>query len=120
MASFLELLAQKNVLVADGATGTQLLKAGLKAGIAPESWNVDNPEAILSLHTSYLDAGADIVLTNTFGGTRIRLERHQLQDRVHEINAAAARLASKAAGNRGFVFGDIGPTGSLLKPYGKV
>lgn len=120
MLNFKDYLLQERILIADGATGTQLLKVGLKAGVAPESWNLDNPEAIINLHRSYLDAGADIVLTNTFGGSRLRLERHQLQDKVYEINAAAARLARKAVGDHGFVFGDIGPSGSLLKPFGKV
>jgi 5-methyltetrahydrofolate--homocysteine methyltransferase len=120
MSKFIRTLNQRNVLVADGATGTQLLKAGLTSGVAPESWNLDNPEAIRTLHRSYLDAGADIVLTNTFGATRIRLERHQLQDKVISINSAAARLAREAAGAGAFVFGDIGPTGGLLKPYGKI
>jgi 5-methyltetrahydrofolate--homocysteine methyltransferase len=120
MSKFKDYLLQDRILIADGATGTQLLKVGLKAGVAPESWNLDNTEAIINLHRSYLDAGADIVLTNTFGGSRLRLERHQLQDRVYEINAAAARLARQAVGDHGFVFGDIGPSGSLLQPFGKV
>lgn len=120
MSKFLDALTQKAILIADGATGTQLLKAGLEPGIAPESWNIDNPGAIVDLHRSYLDAGADIVLTNTFGGTSIRLERHQLQNKVKPINEAAARIAREAAGSRGFVFGDIGPTGAMLKPYGKI
>jgi 5-methyltetrahydrofolate--homocysteine methyltransferase len=120
MSKFLKTLTNTNILIADGATGTQLLKAGLTSGIAPESWNLDNPDAIRSLHRSYLDAGADIVLTNTFGASRIRLERHKLEDQVVPINTAAARLAREAAGDSAFVFGDIGPTGGLLKPYGKI
>lgn len=120
MTQFLSALNQDQILIADGATGTQLLKAGLASGTAPESWNIDNPDAIRTLHRSYLDAGADIVLTNTFGATRLRLERHHLQDKVLEINAAAARLAREAAGASALVFGDIGPTGGLLKPYGKI
>jgi 5-methyltetrahydrofolate--homocysteine methyltransferase len=107
-----------HLLIADGATGTQLQKAGLPRGVPPERWNLENPQAILNHHKSYADAGSDIVLTNTFGGTRVRLEKEGLADRVHEINSAAARLAREAVGPERYVFGDIGPLGKLLKPYG--
>lgn len=118
MPSFLEQLALPGILVADGATGTQLQRAGLPAGAAPERWNLEYPDGILRLHRSYLDAGADIILTNTFGGSRIRLERDNLAGKTVQINKAAAALARQSAGQGQYVFGDLGPTGALLEPYG--
>jgi 5-methyltetrahydrofolate--homocysteine methyltransferase len=111
-------LAQPGVLVADGATGTMLQNAGLPRGASPERWNLENPEAVRNLHRSYIDAGADIVLTNTFGGNRYRMEREGLQDQVQEVNRMAARLAHQVAGDTVLVFGDVGPTGKLLRPFG--
>jgi 5-methyltetrahydrofolate--homocysteine methyltransferase len=120
MLNLIERLAQPGVLVADGATGTMLQRAGLPRGIAPERWNLENPQAIRDLHNSYIQAGADVILTNTFGGTHFRLERDGLAGQVREINRAAARLARETAGEEVFVFGDIGPVGALLKPLGRV
>jgi 5-methyltetrahydrofolate--homocysteine methyltransferase len=118
MSRFSDALKKNLVLIADGATGTQLQKAGLPAGIAPERWNLENPQAIINLHKSYLDAGANIVLTNTFGGSRIKLAKDNLAEKCVEINRTAAELARKAAGEGGLVFGDMGPTGELLAPLG--
>ncbi|HUG62591.1 MAG TPA: homocysteine S-methyltransferase family protein, partial [Methylomirabilota bacterium] len=87
------LLAAKPVLLADGATGTNLFDMGLTSGDAPELWNVDRPDRIRALHQSFVDAGADIILTNTFGANARRLMLHNAQDRVHELNLAAARNA---------------------------
>lgn len=112
--------ATASILVADGATGTELQKAGLPPGASPEQWNLDNPDAIRALHRSYIDAGANLVLTNTFGGTRLRLKRHGLGERVQEINQRGAELARDVAGEQAFVIGDIGPSGELLKPLGKL
>ncbi|MCS6993001.1 MAG: homocysteine S-methyltransferase family protein [Anaerolineales bacterium] len=120
MSTLNDLLAGAGILLADGATGTQLQKAGLKPGDSPERWNLENPEAIRALHRSYLEAGANIVLTNTFGGTRFRLARHGLEGQVRTINETAARLARETAGETALVFGDIGPSGELLKPLGKL
>lgn len=120
MSKLTDFLAGPGILVADGATGTQLQKAGLKPGDSPERWNLENPEAIRALHRGYIEAGANVVLTNTFGGARFRLARHGLEGQAREINAAAARLAREAAGDSVFVFGDIGPSGELLKPLGKL
>jgi methionine synthase I (cobalamin-dependent) len=120
MLTLTERLAQPGILIADGATGTMLQRAGLPRGIAPERWNLENPQAIRDLHTSYIQAGADVILTNTFGGTHFRLERDGLAGQVLEINRAAARLARETAGDRVYVFGDIGPVGALLKPLGRV
>jgi len=118
MNTFVEKLTLPGVLTADGATGTQLQRAGLPVGAAPERWNLENPDAILRLHRSYLDAGADIILTNTFGGSRVRLERDGLGEKTVQINKAAAALARQCVGAGQFVFGDIGPTGLLLEPLG--
>ena len=118
MTDFKDCLSQPGVLVADGATGTMLQRAGLPRGVPPEEWNLDNPDAVRALHQGYIQAGANIILTNTFGGTRKRLEKEHLGERVHEINLTAAKLAREVAGNNVFVFGDIGPIGALLKPYG--
>lgn len=117
---FLAALKNSNILIADGATGTQLQKAGLPVGYVPELWNLENPDAILAHHMSYLDAGADIVLTNTFGGNPIKLRSNNLESKTREINKAGALLARKAAGPKRFVFGDVGPTGQLLSPLGEL
>ena len=115
---FLDRLSDPGVLIADGATGTMLQAAGLPAGDAPERWNLENPEAIRDLHRSYVDAGADLMLTNTFGGSRVRLQRADLAGKTAEINRAAAQLAREVAGDQAFVMGDLGPTGEMLAPLG--
>lgn len=115
------LIAEKGVLLADGATGTNLFAMGLEAGDAPELWNETAPEKIEALHQGFVDAGADIILTNSFGGTRHRLKLHHAQDRVHEINRRAAQIArgvADTAGRRVIVAGSVGPTGELLVPLG--
>ena len=115
------LLAEKGVLLADGATGTNLFAMGLEAGEAPELWNESAPEKIAALHQGFVDAGADIILTNSFGGTRHRLKLHHSQDRVFDLNRRAAELARKvadAAGRKVIVAGSVGPTGELLQPLG--
>jgi len=115
------LFAEKGVLLADGATGTNLFSMGLAAGEAPELWNESDPDKIRALHQGFIDAGADIILTNSFGGTRHRLKLHNAQDRVRELNRKAAELATevaKAAGRRVIVAGSVGPTGELLEPLG--
>ena len=118
MNRFRARLAQEGTLIADGATGTMLQCAGLPPGVAPERWNLERPEAIRALHQAYVDAGSDLILSNTFGGSRVRLERAGLGDRVREFNLAAVKLARKAARESVFVLGDIGPTGRMLKPLG--
>ncbi|TPJ73957.1 betaine--homocysteine S-methyltransferase [Mesorhizobium sp. B2-7-1] len=115
------LLAEKGVLLADGATGTNLFAMGLEAGEAPELLNETSPETIASLHRNFVDAGADIILTNSFGGTRHRLKLHHAQDRVHELNKRAAEIARSVAdkaGRKVIVAGSVGPTGELLVPLG--
>jgi 5-methyltetrahydrofolate--homocysteine methyltransferase len=115
------LLAEKGVLLADGATGTNLFGMGLASGEAPELWNEDQPEKIAALHQGFVDAGADIILTNSFGGTRHRLKLHNAQDRVFELNKRAAEIARSVAdkaGRKVIVAGSVGPTGELLEPLG--
>lgn len=115
------LLAEKGVLLADGATGTNLFAMGLEAGEAPELWNESAPEKIAALHQGFVDAGADIILTNSFGGTRHRLKLHHAQDRVYALNKRAAEIAREVAdkaGRRVLVAGSVGPTGELLVPLG--
>ena len=123
MSDLLTCLERGAVLVADGATGTMLQSMGLSAGALPELWNVERPGAIRTLHRAYLDAGSDVILTNTFGGSRIKLERAgRLGGRTEELNQAAAVLAAEMAGERverrAYAAGDIGPTGELMVPYG--
>lgn len=115
------LLAEKGVLLADGATGTNLFAMGLEAGEAPELLNDTAPDTIRRLHQGFIDAGADIILTNSFGGTRHRLKLHHAQDRVFELNRKAAEIARSAAdkaGRKVIVAGSVGPTGELLVPLG--
>lgn len=117
------LLAEKGVLLADGATGTNLFAMGLESGEAPELWNETHPERVRALHQGFVDAGADIILTNSFGGTRYRLKLHNAEDRVHELNRKAAELAREVvagAGRRVIVAGSVGPTGALLQPLGEL
>lgn len=119
--SFIEALAARPWLLADGATGTNYFAMGLESGDAPELWNFDHPERVRSLHRRFIAAGADIVLTNSFGGTRYRLKLHDAQDKVREINIAAAKNAraeADAAGRTVYVGGSIGPTGEIFQPVG--
>ena len=106
------------ILIADGATGTMLMAAGLAPGTPPELWNVERPQQILALHRSYLDAGSQIILTNTFGGNRTKLSKAGIGGRVRELNGAGAALAREAAMDNAYVAGDIGPTGELMMPLG--
>ncbi|MCB0992626.1 MAG: betaine--homocysteine S-methyltransferase [Acidimicrobiales bacterium] len=118
-----ELLSERDVLLVDGAMGTRLFETGLEPGDAPERMNLDAPAAVTDVHRAYVAAGSDIVLTNSFGGTRYRLALHSLDDRVVEINAAAARNARAAADEvdrKVLVAGSVGPTGELLVPMGSL
>jgi 5-methyltetrahydrofolate--homocysteine methyltransferase len=109
------------ILLGDGAMGTQLQYAGLEPGGCGEAWNLEHPERLLEIQRGYVDAGSDCLITNTFGGCRIMLERHSHGDETVAINQAGVRLAREAFGHRpGFVLGDIGPFGGLMEPYGEV
>jgi len=118
--SFTDTLASGKVLVADGAAGTFLMEAGLPHGTPPDVWNIENPEAILALHRGYVEAGSQVILTNTFGANRIKLEKAGITGQVAELNRAAVELARQAAAGRAYVAGDLGPTGELMKPYGRL
>lgn len=109
---------KKEILILDGAMGTQLIERGLKKGECPELWNLEKPEIIMEIHRNYFEAGADAVLTNTFGGNSIKLAHFKLEERAREINLAGARIAVGVKPEGKFVGGDIGPTGKILKPYG--
>jgi len=116
-----EMLAAGGVFVSDGATGTNLQKMGLPVGAAAELWVMENPETILNLNRAFLEAGSDILLTCTFGGTKLRLEASGLADRFEEINRKAAALTREAAaGTEVWVAGSIGPTGHMLAPLGTI
>ena len=119
MTAFLDRLRAGQVLVADGATGTNLQQRGLARGVSSESWVLENPEQITRLHRDFIEAGADLVLTSTFGASSIRLEQAGLAGRAVEVNQQAVALARQAgAGHGTLVAGSIGPTGQLLKPLG--
>ena len=106
-------------LLGDGAMGTQLMLAGLAQGNCGEAWNLTHPEKVLAIQRRYAEAGSDCILTNTFGGSRIMLNRHGHADKVVEINRAAVAIAREAFGaGAGYVIGDIGPFGGLMEPYG--
>src|SRR3984957_4886756 len=117
------LLATRPWLLADGATGSNLFNRGLQSGDAPELWNTLHPDRIADLERAFIEAGADIILTNTFGGTRYRLQLHNAAQRVAELNEAAARIARGEADRAGrpvLVAGSIGPTGELMQPLGSL
>jgi len=112
---------RERVLLCDGAMGTELQRAGLEPGGCGEAWNVDAPERILAIQRAYVEAGADCLLTNTFGASGIMLARHGQEQRTRAINAAGVELARQAFGERdGFVLGDIGPFGGVMEPYGDI
>lgn len=116
--TLLEALATRR-LVCDGGMGTQLMLAGLEQGGSGEAWNLTHPERVLEIQKRYVAAGADCIITNTFGGSRLMLTRHGVADEVTAINAAAVRIAREAFGDKeGYVLGDIGPLGAILEPYG--
>jgi 5-methyltetrahydrofolate--homocysteine methyltransferase len=111
---------RRGVLVCDGGTGTELQSLGLTPGACGEAWNVEEPDRVRRVHQAYLAAGADLLTTNTFGGTPLALATRGLADRAAEVNRAGAGLAREVAGERAFVLGDVGPFGGLLEPYGDV
>jgi methionine synthase I (cobalamin-dependent) len=121
--TFVEALNTRPWLLADGATGTNYFQMGLVSGDAPEIWNFEFPERVRSLHRRFIEAGADIILTNTFGGNRHRLKLHNAQDQVREVNIAAAKNAraeADAVNRPVYVAGSIGPTGEIFEPIGSM
>ena len=118
---FSHLLATRPWLLADGATGSNLFDVGLVSGDAPELWNTEHPDRIAALHQSFVDAGADILLTNSFGGSVYRLKLHNAQGRMAELNTLAAQIARRvadASGRTVAVAGSMGPTGEIMEPIG--
>jgi 5-methyltetrahydrofolate--homocysteine methyltransferase len=118
--SFVERLKAGEILIADGATGTNLQAVGLPPGATPEEWVFTHPDQIRSLQHSFVVAGSDLILTCTFGGTRPRLKESPLADRVAELNRRAVELSRDAANADTLIGGSLGPLGSLLKPFGPI
>jgi 5-methyltetrahydrofolate--homocysteine methyltransferase len=117
-ASIFELI-KKRIVLLDGGFGTELIKRGFPQGVCPESWNVEKHEVVKEIHKSYFDAGSDAVLTNSFGGSKIKLASHSLQNSCYELNKAAALIANEVKPKERFVGGSMGPTGKFLKPQGE-
>ncbi len=114
MGKLLEKIAEGRVLISDGAWGTFLHEKGLKADECPESWNLERPGDVMEIASSYVEAGADIVLTNSFGGSPAKLEGYGLRDQTYELNLAAAKISKEAAGDSALVLGSMGPTGKMV------
>ncbi len=121
MNNLYKLLDEKKYILADGATGTNLFAMGLETGDPPEPWNINFIDRIKALHQGFVDAGSDLILTNSFGGNSFRLKLHNLEDRVFELNKAAASVAREVADKAErlvVVAGSIGPTGEMIEPHG--
>jgi 5-methyltetrahydrofolate--homocysteine methyltransferase len=121
MTTWHELVASDRPILADGAMGTMLMANGLEFGDPPELWNLEHPEIIRRVQRGYLEAGSSVILTNTFGGSRLRLELHGRADRVEQLNRTAAVLArveANAADHPAIVAGDIGPSGQIMAAIG--
>ncbi len=118
MKDFLDRIKAGEIIVADGAMGTMCFEAGLRAGDCPELWNIEHPELIEKITRSYFEAGSEIVHTNTFGGTGLKLAPYGLQTRAAELNSEAAKIARRAVGDKAYISGSCGPSGKILKPYG--
>ena len=120
MTTWQEKLREKKLLVTDGAWGTQLAEHGLPLGDAPEKWNLENPDAVRAVAAAYVEAGSDVILTNTFGGSRFKLQRAGLAGRADAVNRLGTELSREAAGEDVLVFASIGPTGEFMAPLGTV
>ncbi len=113
MGKIIDEIKSGKILVSDGAWGTFLQAKGLQPGECPEEWNITHPDDVFDIAKSYIEAGSDMVETNSFGGSRFKLSNYHLEDKVHELNKAAAEISRKAAGDK-YVLGSIGPTGKIL------
>jgi len=118
MTAFLETVRGGGILVGDGAWGTMLMARGLELGDCPEAVNLENPETLGEIASLYLDAGADVITTNTFGGSPLKLDAYGLADRTEEINRRAVEALRSVVGGRAYVSASVGPTGKILEPYG--
>lgn len=119
MQTIMERITSGEKLVADGATGTNLKQRGLDPTSSAEQWVLENPEQIIRLHSDFINAGSDIILTSTFGGTAIRLEHTGMAGKVNDVNSTAVELAKKARGDgKTIIAGSVGPTGVLMRPLG--
>lgn len=114
MGKILDKMKEGKVLISDGAWGTFLHQKGLKVQECPESWNIERPDDVLEIAKSYVDAGADIILTNSFGGSPFKLEGYGLKQKTYELNKAAGEISKKAAGDNALVLGSLGPTGKMV------
>jgi 5-methyltetrahydrofolate--homocysteine methyltransferase len=110
---------QKGVVILDGGFGTELIARGFPQGACPETWNVERPEVVQEIHKNYYEAGSDAVLTNSFGGSKIKLKDYAVDDRCYELNKAAATIANEIKPEGKFLGGSMGPTGKFLKPTGE-
>lgn len=118
MNKFIKALNEKKLIIGDGAMGTALQEMGLDSGESPEKWNLYSPDKIKKVHQKYLEAGAELIETNTFGGNYIRLKDSGLEDKIEEINKRAVEIARKVAKPETIVAGSVGPTGKMIKPLG--
>ncbi len=118
MISFQKRFAQQHPIIADGAMGTMLFQRGLKPGECPERMNLERPEVLEEIAQLYLEAGAEIIQTNTFGGSPLKLAMYSLDSKTEEINSRAVQAVKKVVNDRGYISASCGPTGKLLEPYG--
>jgi 5-methyltetrahydrofolate--homocysteine methyltransferase len=118
MNKFLELLSRRRIVIADGATGTMLQKLGLSGGRCAEEWNLKRPDLVAQIPRAYVNAGSELVYTNTFGGNRIRLARAGLSEYIRDVNIAGAHIAKEAVGEEALIVGSMGPTGEFIEPLG--
>jgi len=118
MVSFLERIGNGEVLLGDGALGTMLIRRGLNAGECPDIWNIERPELLEEIASLYLDAGSDIISTNTFGGHPLKLEQYSFRDRIEEINSAGVKAIKNTVKGKAYLAVSCGPCGKLIKPYG--
>ena len=118
MENILTRLQRGEIIVGDGALGTQLMQRGLKQGEPPETFNVERPQVIEEIARLYLDAGAEIIETNTFGASPLRLEQFELQNRMEELNRSAVEAVRRVVDNRAYIAGSVGPSAKKMKPLG--